>query len=159
MENSNDSSRGDAPDLRRKSRVPLIVGLIVGAAILLLLACGGAVYWFFSGLNDEIPLAEAGARAFLNELRANRVEAAYAQTSSVFRANTSEEQFRAHLNKFPAFTNHGAATFAFQRIFRGTGGTNATFVATLIGANARTSCQITLVKEDDVWRVYRVDAP
>src|SRR5207302_795871 len=139
--------------------LPLIIGLIVGGLVLIALVCGGIVFWFFRGLQEEVPLAQASAEAFLKDLRANRVDAAHAQTSMGFKAKTLEEPFRAFVKAFPILTTHQSASLALQGMYRGTNGTTAIFVATLMGPNGPGSCRITLIKEGEDWKVHGLNVP
>src|SRR5262245_25735025 len=148
------------PDpIPRKSALPLILGLIGGGLILLVVVCGGATIWFFQGLSAETPLAQASAEAFLEDLRANRIEAAYAQTSQGFQAKTTEEQFVAFVKAFPVLTTHRSSTLALQGLQRGTKGTNASFAATLRGPNGAGTCRVLLIKEGEVWKVQALNVP
>ena len=141
-----------------KSRLPLILGLLGGGFALVVLACGGLAFWFFQGLTAEIPPAQASAEALLSDLRANRIEAAYAQTSQGFKARTTEEQFRGFVKAFPTLTTHKSATLTLQGMQRSTKGTFGVFVATLSGPNPST-CRITLTKEGDLWVVQGLNVP
>jgi predicted PurR-regulated permease PerM len=159
MEYPDDSYRRPSPPIRRKSALPLILGLIVGGLVLIVLVCAGIAFWFFRGLSEEVPIAQASAEALLKDLRANRIEAAYAQTSLAFKAKTTEDQFRAFLKAFPALTTHQSATLTLQGMHSGTNGTNAVFVATLLGPNGASTCRVTLIKLGEDWMVQGLNVP
>ena len=103
----------ELPSARRKSSLPLILSLVVGGILLVLLVCGGLVFWLFRGMGQEVPVAQACADTFLQALRTNRIDEAYAQTSPAFQAKTTIEQFRAFVKAFPALSTHTSATLAF----------------------------------------------
>jgi hypothetical protein len=156
MKSLDDPRDGPPLPIRRKSALPLILGLIGGGVILIVLVCAGLAFWFFRGLSAEVPLAQASAEALLRHLRENRIEAVYAQTSPAFKAKTSEEQFRAFLKAFPVLTTHQTAKLTLQGIFSGT---NGVFAATLSGPNGASTCRITLIKLGNDWLVHGLNVP
>jgi hypothetical protein len=154
-----DEGESNSPSSRRKSSLPLILALIGGGVLLLVLVCGGVVFSLFRGLSQEIPAAQASAEVFLQDLRANNIDAAYAQTTPEFQSKTSPEEFRAFLKAFPAFTTHESSSLAFQGMHTGTGGSYARFHASLLSPNGASSCTLTLRKQGEAWRVHHLNTP
>ena len=154
-----DGTESTSRSSRRKTALPLILALVGGGVILLVLVCGGIVFWLFRGLNEEVPIAQASAEAFLGDLRANRIDAAYDQTTSAFQGRTSPEQFRAFLKAFPALTTHESTSLALQGMHTGSGGIFARFSASLLSPNGASSCTVTLSKQGEAWKVHHLHVP
>jgi hypothetical protein len=137
----------------------IVLGVAAAFVVLLGLGCGGIALWTFARLAADAPAARARADAFLDELKADRVEAAYASTSRGFQANVSLEQFRGMTRAFPALTTHTSRTVQAIRVYSGTGGRQATFRAGLQSPTGALSCTLTLITEDGEWKVHHLSVP
>jgi hypothetical protein len=136
------------------NRGPLIILIVFGSiALLAILACAGCGLWAFKALSTDLPPAREAAEAFLDDLKSDRLEAAYAKTSTGFRNAQTFERFGDYVDKFSTLTTHTSRTFDGGRVFQGTGGKQVTIKMTLHSANNAMPCILTLVPEDGQWKV------
>jgi hypothetical protein len=153
-----DSDTLPAPRSGRKTLV-IVLCVLGGVFLLLLLSCGGFFVWAIWNASTEVPAARRSAESFLNELRSGRVDAAYRSTSEEFRRTTTLEQFRQFVSQFPLLTTHTSRTIGEYRVYFGTGGQLAYFKVTVLAPQNALSFTVYLVKEEDEWRVQRLNVP
>lgn len=136
----------------------LTVLIVVGSiGFLACLACGGFGLWAFKSLSTDLPAAQEAADAFLDDLKSDRIETAYAKTSGAFRNAQTLERFRGLVDQSSSVKTHTSRTFDGGRIFHGPGGKQATITMTLRSPNGATPCILTLVPEDDQWKVQALN--
>jgi hypothetical protein len=155
------SSEDAAP--RSGNRTVLVVLLIVAAVLLIVgLACAGLVALAVWGVNmamTQMTALTTTTDAFLNDLQANRVQAAYDQTSQGFHARLSREQFAALVKKYPALTTWTSRSYNGFQVNTTPGSARATVRVTLVGPNNSLSCTLVLVEEGGQWKVDDLTAP
>jgi hypothetical protein len=136
------------------NRTLVIILAVVGSiGILAILACAGCGLWAFKALSTDLPPAREAAEAFLDDLKSDRIKAAYAKTSTGFQNAQTFERFGDYVDKFPTLKAHSSRTLDGGRVFQGTGGMQATIKMTLHSANKATPCILTMVPEDGQWKV------
>jgi hypothetical protein len=117
------------------------------------LLCGGCGLWAFKTLSTDLPPAQEAADAFLDDLRSDRMKAAYARTSTGFQSAQTFERFGKYVDQFSTLKIHASRTFDGGRVFQGTGGKQVTIKMTLHSANKAMPCVLTLVPENGEWKV------
>ena len=158
--------RDDDDRPRRPRRVRASAGtpwvLLAGVGCVVLLVCGGlvgvGVMWAARVFTTDLPAADAAASHFLDLLRENRLDDAYAAASDGFKARESPEQFRAFVGRFETLTTATSRTTNGFRIFQGADGKQAFLQVTLHAPNNATTCTLTLVEEGG-WKVDRITVP
>jgi hypothetical protein len=142
-----------------KKKVWPIVLLAVGITFLCgLVCCGGFGFWAFNKFKD-LPVALISAQTFLNELSGNRVDEAYQTTSSNYKSTMSLEQFRAFVAKHPVLTATSNTQISGMQLLQEPGVKKAVINALVSSNNNSVACTITLVFEDNVWRVDGFTVP
>lgn len=136
--------------------VLLVVLLVAGVLLLGGLACGGLVALAVYGVNmavTQMATLTTTTDAFLNDLQANRVQAAYDQTSGGFHQRLSPEQFAALVKKYPALTTWTSHSYGGFQVNTTPGAARVTVRVTLVGPNNSLSCVLVLVEEGGQWKV------
>jgi hypothetical protein len=177
----------DEPEPKPKRRTWLIVLLAVGIPLLCVVLCCGGLGIFgwnmgkdlFKDLYAAVPSAQAfleglaakgndgnqpnaqpaEAKGAPNDPVAKRVEAIYQTTSSGFKAAVSLQQFRDLVAKYPVLTDGGTISFSGMRIVEQPGGKRAVINVSVANANNSIACTVTLVKENEVWKVDGFTVP
>jgi hypothetical protein len=144
----------------RSSKKIWIWILGIGSGLLLLcgLGCGGLIYWMV-GMFRELPAVQASAEAFVNDLGAQRVDAAYARTSKAFQQTQSQDQFRAWVKRYPALTTFTSKSYSGLNLYQQPGGTQGIVKVTLLGPQNSLSLTLILVKQDEQWKVNNISVP
>src|SRR5262245_36843688 len=92
----------DETDRSSSTKTLVIVLSVVGGLVLLgILGCVGLVFWGLRTVTTELPVAQAAATAFLDDINAGRLDEAYDRTSQGLRSALSREQFEAFVARFP----------------------------------------------------------
>jgi hypothetical protein len=94
----------------------IVVGVVGGVLIVALLICAGVVYLMVNAarqaaqamkpmmeMMQDIQKAPGVADAFLADIRAGRLDAAYRSTTEAFKKRMSEKEFTELIEKHPAF--------------------------------------------------------
>jgi hypothetical protein len=140
---------------RRGRKILIVVLSIVGVVIL---ACGGLIYWG-SGALADLSKAQNEADAFLNLIGAEKLDEAYAATAPAFRSKVTPEQFRDLIKKYPAFTKQTRRSLGGMRIYARPEGTQAQIQYNLASPNNTLSLMMVLVKVNGRWQVESVNLP
>jgi hypothetical protein len=90
----------------------LVLGIVGGAALLLVVGCVGFLGWFGfkaaktvqEGMQSFVGMA--AAEQFVNDLQGGRSTAAYANTTANFQSGMTQKQFDDFLGKNPILTKH-----------------------------------------------------
>jgi hypothetical protein len=154
--------KGEPLDQPRKSgNKTLIIVLIVVASggFLMLLACGGCGYWIYHSYQQDVPPAEASANAFLDDLQAGRVDAAYASTSTGFKSAVTLAQFREFLKQYQTFGAQTSRSVDGKTINNNTSGKQVVFKFTLHSPGNAMNCTVILVEEGGQWKVHHLNVP
>lgn len=139
---------------RRRSNTWTVIALILGiGGLAFLVCCGGGLYFFGNMAINEVPAARKAAEAFIDDLKADRIEEAYARTATIFQNATTEDQFRALLDVYPAATTHTSRTIQLVNMHGGTRGGTAVFRVTFEGPDGTSGCTLSMVKENGEWKV------
>ena len=138
--------------------------IILGAAGCgLVLVCSGAlallVVWGFKSFTTDFPAAQAAADQFLDKLQADKVNDAYALTSTKFHAEQSREQFEGFVKRFETLTRHTSRTQNGFRLFQGPDGKRASIQMTLNAPNNAMTCTLVLTEEAGTWKVEMITVP
>lgn len=137
----------------------IVFGILGGFLLLAILACGGLIYW---GVNKVVPTiteVQKTAQGFVEDVRAGRFEAAYGQTSTGFRANTTLQQLKDLVARFPALTNYTSLTTGGTNIHTTPAGTQGIVSYTAVGPQNSVSFRVILVQEQGRWRVHAFHIP
>ena len=172
MEREYDRDRRDRdePDDRDRDREPprgssnRSVWLILGAVGCgLFLVCSGlvvaAIMWGARSFTTDMPAAQAVGDQFLDHLRENKLDAAYALTSTRFRADHSREEFAEYIKKFETFSRHTSRTRNGFRLHHDTSGKRVYLQFTLNAPNNAMTCTLVLIEEADGWKVEKITVP
>jgi hypothetical protein len=137
----------------------IILGVVGGVLLLCILGCVGLAYWGFSTFSSlSEPTAEANA--FLDNLKAGQVDAAYARTTRVFKTAQTPQQFQNFVNQYPALTTQTSRTFTGFNIYTGTGGSRANLhVAVNAGPTNAFAFTLVFTQEDGQWKVDQITVP
>jgi hypothetical protein len=146
---------------RGSSRKTLAIVLsLVGIVFLLCMgSCGGLLFWGLRTAMSTLPALQTSANAFLDDLGAGRVEAAYARTSVGFQANQTLAQFRAMVDQYPALKEHTSRSVNWVHVSQQLGGPIGTVQATVLSAHNSLSFTLTFVQEGEEWKVERFAVP
>jgi hypothetical protein len=142
-----------------KRRVWLIVLLAVGIPVLCGLVCCGGLGYLGWGAVKGVLAATENAKTFLSDLSAKRVDEAYKSTSSGFKKSSTLDDFRTFVAKYPAFTGSSNPAFSGWQLLQGPGPKKTVVRATVVSGANSVTCTITLVMEDDVWKVDGFTVP
>jgi hypothetical protein len=158
----------DAP--RQSDNTLKIVLIVVGAIVLIIalvvLACAGVVYFgvrtasnaasnAFASVGEMIN-AQTAVESFMVDVRAGRGAAAYASTSTKFRARQSQEEFQAFLDQHPELKR--ASGNAMQPVQPMGKQTTMKFRMTLADNQGQfVVVTVDLVKEGEQWKVDAFD--
>lgn len=151
------------PVLQRRgstNKAIIIVLAIVGFfGLLMIVLCAGCGIWMYKSFTRDIPPAQTAANAFLDDLKADRIDAAYAGTSSTFKSAESLDQFREFVKKYDGFRTNVSRSFDFKQINQTTSGKRVNFKMTLTSPNNALSCSLTMLEENGQWKVERLTVP
>lgn len=158
-ERDRDYDRG--PSRRSSNRSLWIVLGTVGCGLLLM--CSGAiavaVFWGVRSFTTDAPAAQAVADEFLDRLRENKLDDAYALTSRQFRAEQSREQFADFVRQFETLTRHTSRTRNGFRLFQDGRGKRVFIQTTLNAPNNAMTCTLVMIEEAGAWKVEKVTVP
>jgi hypothetical protein len=169
-----DQDEEPAPSGGGGSTAVKIIAIIGGVFLLIALICGGAVYYVVSSakkgltnlqekLSEEIEKekkrqensdktkSKKFADSFLQELKANRSDAAYQMTSAGYRQRVPQDQF-AELLKQHSATIGAAMPFRINP-FDPDMGTTYRYTASSFAQGKRWEIAVTVVKEGQNWKV------
>jgi hypothetical protein len=141
-------------------KVLVIILIVLGAGgFVLMLGCAGCIYLGYTAYKSSVPAAQASADAFLDELKADHVDAAYDSTSSTFRSAQTKQQFRDFVSRVKTLKTQTSRSIDSSSLFEGTGGKKVTLKITLHSPDNATSCTIVLVEEQGQWKVEKISVP
>jgi hypothetical protein len=150
------------------SKVTLIVvGSVVGGLLLLLLACGGLVFYGVHRAGQtlgpqlqaqfELQMADGAVQGFLNDLGGGQVDAAYDSTTPAFRAKQTLPQFKKFVERNPLLKKFTTAEHA--PVNNAPGARQLTLNYTLNGEGGPLTMTVQVVKEGEEWKVDSVSVP
>lgn len=142
-----------------KKALVIVLAIVGFFGMLMIALCAGCGIWMFKSFTRDIPPAQAAANAFLDDLKADRIDAAYNSASTAFKSAQSLDQFREFVKKFETFKTHASRSFDYNQINQTTSGKRATFKLTLTSPNNAMSCTMVVFEENAVWKVERVSVP
>ena len=150
-----------APQRRRSSNKTtwVILGVVGGLGVVVLAACGLGGFVAFRSITTDIPPAQAAADAFLADLQAGRIDAAYAGTSSTFKSGQAEPQFREFVNRFTMLKTQTSHSYENSVINYTPAGKRAVLKATLRSPDNALSCTIIVLQENGQWKVESIRIP
>jgi hypothetical protein len=156
----------DYPERQGSSRTVVWVIVIVAAVIVAaLLVCAGVGYLAVKALQQvaasakdlmqDMQSAQVLGPDFLSDLKADRIDAAYARTSASYQKEWSPQAFRDFLKKHPLLTKHTSAT---MQDFQFTP-PNATERFNLVGPSSTETCTLVIIKEGEQWKIHQLTVP
>ena len=125
-----------------KTKMALWKKILIGIVVFI----GGIValaFFLTSGLDEPV-------KKHLDALRAGNIEAAYAETSIAFQQNTSIEQYKAFIERYPVLKNIADYSFSSRAVENGLGTLKGTLTTTDGGV---VPIEFKLVKENDQWKI------
>jgi hypothetical protein len=149
----------DPPRRSSNKTLWVILAVIGGVGFVVVAACAGCGFFAFRSIATDIPPAQASADAFLADLQASRVDAAYASTSSTFKSAQSELQFREFVSRFSTFKSQTSHSYNDSRVNYTPSGKRAALKTTLRSADNAMSCTIIVVQDSGQWKVEGVTVP
>ena len=134
------------------SRTKIVLSLTAGLILLAGAVCGGCLY---QGVVDVSEVARV-SDAFMDDLAAGRLEAAYASTAQATKAVTTEEAFRAAYDFYPALKNQAGRAPGRWRIRNGD---QAEVLYRIPNPPNPVTMSVSLRKEGGRWRVQGFGLP
>jgi hypothetical protein len=109
----------DEHDSGSTNTVLIVIGVVVGALLLVVLACGALSFFAFRAVSNaagpvmqaavEVQDAEGAAQMFLNTLQFGQVDVAYNSTTPAFRAKQTLPEFQKFVDQNPLLTKFADA--------------------------------------------------
>ena len=130
----------------------IALGLVAGSFLLAGGVCGGCLY------RGKVDVAEIRrvADAFMDDLAAGRLEAAYASTARAMKAGSSQEAFQAAYDFYPALKNQAGRAVGRWRIYNGD---QAEVLYRIPNPPNPVTMSVSLRKEGGHWRVQGFGIP
>ncbi len=123
-----------------------IIGIVILGFFLFFAAVFGAAWWGTSKMT-------AAGEKFFEFARESKVSEAYALTSSQFKDETSETEFKELVDEILADTR--AVSFASRSVSAGTDeGTTGELGGTIEFSDGILYVKVDMIKENDEWRVH-----
>jgi hypothetical protein len=119
------------------------------------LGCG-ALYWAWKGTPAEVNALRASAEAFLDLVKEDQLEKAYAETSASFRSAQTLEEFSEQVKRLRMLREH---TTRDVRGWRITNKIKAVVGMALFSPDNAMTFTLALVKADGRWRVAGLTVP
>lgn len=136
----------------------VVLGTTVGFFLLCVLPCGGLVL-FGSRMFGELNVARVTGEAFMENLRKQNIDDAYALTAPEFRARVTSKELRRTVDRYPAFTTQTNRSMGGLRILQKPAGPQAIIQYHLSAPNNTLTVTLILVKVQDQWRVESMNIP
>lgn len=133
-------------------RMKIALSLSAGAVLLSGGVCGGCLY---KGVVEVAEIRRV-ADAFMDDLAAGRLEAAYESTAPAMKAVLSPDAFRATYDAFPALKNQDGRVSGRWRIFNGD---QAEVLYRIPNPPNPVTMSVSLRKEGSQWRVQGFGLP
>lgn len=138
----------------------LVLGIVGVVVLIIVLGCGGLIYWVWTKVVPEIQAAQTSADAFVQDIRAGQLQSAYGRTNTGFQARQSFGQFQGLVALYPALSTYTSLTCAGVNISSTVGvGTRGTVRYTAIGPNNSLSFTLTLTQQNGEWCVESFTVP
>jgi hypothetical protein len=147
--------------------VLIVVGSVVGVLFVLLLVCGGVVFYFMNRVGQafgpqlqaqgELMMADGAAQQFLNELGGGLIDQAYGSTTAGFRDKQTLPQFKKFVERNPLLTKF--ITAEHDPVNNAPGARQLTLKYTLTGDGGPLGVTVQVVKEGEDWKVDSVSVP
>lgn len=153
----------DEPQPSSNKTVLMVLGILGGIFLLVVLICAGVVVFVISAMKPAIEQGmqmaqtlaqgmEAG-RTFLEELRKDRLDAAYSMTTEAYQKRVSRQQFEELLAAHPELKQGGPIQAEDLR-FTGSTPTTPRFICTITPSEGKPlDVHLTLVREGEVMRI------
>jgi hypothetical protein len=135
----------------------IVFGSLGSALLLMILACGGIIYWRMRSVTPIEVEVETAADAYMRDLRAGHFQAAYHRMTSAFRARRDFQNFERQVAQFPAFTSYTSLTRGSIH-FNTTPTTVPTAMVSYKAVSPRQSLSfnVVLMKENGRWLVEKI---
>jgi hypothetical protein len=148
-------------DVRRggssTKQILLIVFGTLGGVLLALLLVGGAfIYWRYSSISPAEHEVQAAADAFMQDVHAGHLQAAYQRMTSAFCARRSFQEFERQVTQNPTFTHYTSLTRHGVQFSSTATGTVAMVSYTVSASRLSMSFKIVLMHENGHWLVEKV---
>ncbi|HZU35496.1 MAG TPA: hypothetical protein VFA18_06300 [Gemmataceae bacterium] len=135
----------------------LIIGLVgCGGLVLVVAICGGVGYWFYTKMQAEAPGARAAAEAFLDDVKANHIDAAYARMSQQYHKTMTHADFVNYLKAFPVLASYTSRNVMMTVAMPIKDSGAATITMQLQSPKGMQMCTITLIKEGGDWKIQQL---
>jgi hypothetical protein len=122
-------------------------------------ACAGFMFWGFKNFSGDMAGAQAASDAFIDDIRAGQIDAAYGRTTNSFQAIKPLDQFRQFVKQYPALATYTSRTPGGVFVNKQPGLTTATLRSTVIGPGNSLSFTLVLKKENEEWKVDQFTVP
>jgi hypothetical protein len=116
---------------------------IILAILAVIIIAIGLLFYFTSGLTGV-------ANEQLSAIKSGNIEAAYGMTSSAFQKETSIENFKSYVEKYPILKNYKSVSFS-ERKFENSMGYISGVIEDTDGSKLKIEYQ--LIKEDGKWKI------
>jgi hypothetical protein len=137
----------------------IVFGAIGGVLLLMVVVCGGLIYWGVNTFGPAFTAVQDSAEAFVQDIHAGRIQAAYNRTSSKFQAQSTLPQFQAFVAQFPALATYTSLTKTGIHVNSTPAGTQGIVSYSAVGPNNSLSFRLTIVEENGQWRVQAMNIP
>jgi hypothetical protein len=134
----------------------IVFGTLGGVLLALLLAGGVFVYWRYSSVSPAEHEVQAAADAFMQDVHAGHVQAAYQRMTGAFRARRSFQEFERQVTQNPTFTHYTSLTRHGVQFSSTPTGTVAMVSFTASDSRQSMSFKIVLMHENGQWLVEKV---
>lgn len=119
----------------------VLLWILIGIVVII-----GLAFYFTSGITDA-------ARAQLKAIHDGDIDKAYSMTSAAFKEQTSLENFKKYVEKYPILAKYKDVSFNERRVENGTGYLNGTIEDE---SGAKMQIEFQLVKEENVWKIQGI---
>jgi hypothetical protein len=138
----------------------LILGIVGVIVLLVVVGCGGLIYWAWTRVGPEFQALRTSADAFVQDIHAGQLQSAYGRTSSGFQMSQTFPQFQAFPAQYPALASYTSLTCTGFNITSMAGvGTRGTVRYTAVGPNNSLSFTLILVQQNGQWQVDSFTVP
>jgi hypothetical protein len=133
----------------------IVFGTLGGALLVIILACA-LIYWRLTSVSPTEQEVQAAADAFMQDVHAGHLQAAYDRMTSAFRARRSFQEFERQVTQKPVFTHYTSLTRHGVQFNSTPTGTVAMVSYTVSDLRQSMSFKIVLMNENGHWLVENV---
>jgi hypothetical protein len=141
----------------------IVFGIIGGIVLVLVLGCGGVVYLVYRGMSgavasfkstfEDMQASQMAAENFMSDVAANRLDAAYKNTTKNYQSQQTLPQFKDFVQKNPGLKNYQPMSLQPMNLTS----TASSFQGQIPGQIKGFTVQV--VKEGETWKVDRFTIP